>query len=42
VSVDGDDDAAVEAGEYIRDRISLDNLCLCLLIRMSHFLWEWN
>jgi len=39
LSVDGDDDAAVEARvRYIRDGISLDNLCLCLSIRTSHFL----
>jgi len=28
--------------EYVRDGISLDNLCLCLPIRTSHFFWEEN
>jgi len=37
-SVDGDADAAVEA--YVRDVVNLDNLCFCLPIRTSHFLWE--
>jgi len=39
LSVDGDADAAVEASEYVRDGISLDNLSrLCLPITMSHLL----
>jgi len=39
LSVDGDAEAAVEARvrlEYVRNGISLDNLCLWLPIRMSH------
>ena len=39
LSVDGDADAAVEASEYVRDEISLDNLSrLCLPITMSQLL----
>jgi len=37
LSVDGDADAAVEA-RIFREGISLDNSCLCLSIRTSHFL----
>jgi len=39
LSADSDADLAIEA-EYVRDGISLDNLCLCLPIKTSHLLWE--
>jgi len=41
LSVDGDADAAVEA-RVRKGWNNLDNLCLCLPIRTSHFLWEGN